>query len=309
MSGITAAAALQQAGFSPIVVDKGRTPGGRMSTKRVGDARFDHGAQHFSARADGFAAMVERWNKRGLVHQWYEAQSLTQPERGVEPRWAGVDGMRSIVEGLVGDLDVRTQIKVDYLAPDDQGWSVVAGDEAVIEGAAAVILTPPIPQTRDILSDSNIKLTDSVATALERITYAATLAVMATLDAPSGLADGHLALTEGPIAWMADNQHKGISSVPAVTIHSSESFATQHLEADPEEWTEALVAAAAEHLDGEVLDAVGHRWRFSRPLRALDSVLRVGPADSIILAGEAFAGARVEGAYLSGLDAARQLLS
>ena len=49
MSGMAAASDLVRAGRKVLVVDKGRGIGGRMATRRVGDAVFDHGAQFITA--------------------------------------------------------------------------------------------------------------------------------------------------------------------------------------------------------------------------------------------------------------------
>ena len=52
MAGIACADALQAAGHAVAVFDKGRGPGGRMSTRRMetplGTVAFDHGAQYFT---------------------------------------------------------------------------------------------------------------------------------------------------------------------------------------------------------------------------------------------------------------------
>ena len=67
MAGLTAAAWLEERGVATIVLDKGRAPGGRMATRRIGEASFDHGAQHFGARTAAFRRQTERWIERGLV--------------------------------------------------------------------------------------------------------------------------------------------------------------------------------------------------------------------------------------------------
>jgi predicted NAD/FAD-dependent oxidoreductase len=58
-----------------------------------------------------------------------------------------------------------------------------------------------------------------------------------------------------------------------------------------------------------VIAAFGHRWRFAEPAAILDrgSVLLDTPVP-VALAGEVFAGARVEGAVLSGLAAAAAII-
>lgn len=304
MAGLTAATELERLGMRCVVLDKGRAVGGRMATRTLGAARFDHGAQHLSARTPAFAAAVEEWVAAGAARVWLRTPSRTRPDRAVEPRHAGVGGMRRIPERIAAALaDVRTGVPVDRLD--------VAGGRAAAAGvsARAVIVTPPLPQSRALLEGSGITIEPALDRALAAVRYDACLAVMATLAGPSGLADGHAAPSAGPVAWMADNQHKGTSEVPAVTIHSTAQFAAARLEAPPEAWVGELCAAAGGLLASPVVSAVGHRWRYSMPRPTLDigcAAVRHGKVP-IILAGEAFADARVEGAYVSGRAAAAVL--
>ena len=50
MTGLTAAAELQKEGIEVFLLDKGKSVGGRMATRRVGDGKADHGAQFFEIR-------------------------------------------------------------------------------------------------------------------------------------------------------------------------------------------------------------------------------------------------------------------
>ena len=62
MAGLSAALALKAAGRNPVLFDKGRGPGGRMSARRaqtpLGEVRFDHGAQFFTARDPDFVQFI-----------------------------------------------------------------------------------------------------------------------------------------------------------------------------------------------------------------------------------------------------------
>ena len=66
--------ALQAGGMAVTLLDKGRGPGGRMSTRRVttalGEASFDHGAQYFTVRDPDFARCVEQWRAKGVAARW-----------------------------------------------------------------------------------------------------------------------------------------------------------------------------------------------------------------------------------------------
>jgi renalase len=296
MSGLTAARALSARGHEVTVVDKGRAVGGRMASKRIGDARFDHGAQHFSARSPEFAETVDRLIADGAAKVWFESHSITEPDRGVEPRHVGWPSMRSVCEHLAKGLDVRVGVTVTGVRRQDGDVMVDTADGPLVSDACVV--TAPLPQTLTLVGD----LVGEHRSRLESVTYDPCLAAMLILDGPSGLLDGHLALAEGPIAWMADNQHKGVSPVPAVTVHASPDFSRQHLEEQPSEWLPLVVDAAVEHLRTNVVEAHGHRWRYSIPTNpGTEGAIEVAPG--IVVAGEALAGARVEGAFLSGMAA------
>jgi renalase len=295
MSGLTAANVLVADGHEVTIVEKGRAVGGRMATKRLHGARFDFGAQHFSARSPEFESAVESMRSAGVIDTWFTGQSVTEPDRGLEPRLKGFPAMRSIAEHLAGGLDVRVGHLVESI-------SVNAG--IAIDGVDPVdqcIVTAPLPQTLALVG-SHISAADGDR--LASVRYEPCLAALLVLDRPSGLTGGHLALDDGPIAWMADNQQKGVSEIPAVTVHSSHAFASEHLEETPEQWLPGLVEAAQQHLSGGVVRSHGHRWRYSLPAEPLDvGALRVH--DRIVVAGEALSGAKIEGAFLSGLAAAR----
>ncbi len=304
MAGLTTAVRLEDRGVSTIVLDKGRVPGGRMATRRIGEASFDHGAQHFSARSVEFRKQTAEWIEHGLVGAWFSSKSRTVAGGPIEPRHVGRAGMRRIPEHVAAGLRVETSVSVERIESVGGGVNALSSDGRGWH-ATGMVLTPPAPQTLQLLGRSGVQLSDAVENALATIDYDACLAVMALLDGDAGLPDGHSAPSTGPIAWMADNQHKGVSSVPAVTIHSAPGFAQDHLDAEPAAWVAKLAAAASSHLDGSIVEAIGHRWRYSQPRTTLDTgAVVAGQERPLILAGELFAGARVEGAFRSGLAAA-----
>lgn len=308
MAGLTAAGCLAEQGIRTVILDKGRAPGGRMATRTVGEARFDHGAQHLSARSPRFAAAVAAWTEQGLVREWFRSASWTNPDRGVERRHVGRDGMRRIPEALADALDVRTAVTVDRLEAVERKAAAFAGSDLVAVGVAA-ILTPPVPQIRGLLEAGGAARPDRVTEMLDRVVYDPCLVMMASLDGPSGLPDGHRSPDSGPIAWIGDNHHKGVSAVPALTIHATPEFSVSHLEEPPEQWLGVLRHAAAAHFDSRIVDVIGHRWRYAQPRITFDvGAVACEVGFPVVLAGEVFSGARVEGAYTSGVAAASQVL-
>ena len=88
------------------VVDKGRSVGGRLATRRIGGARLDHGAQFFTVRGDDFGSLVDEAIAAGIVHEW--CAGFDDPPDGY-PRYTGSVGMNGLAKWLARDIDVRTR--------------------------------------------------------------------------------------------------------------------------------------------------------------------------------------------------------
>ena len=103
---------------------------------------------------------------------------------------------------------------------------------------------------------------------------------------------------------MADNQAKGISAEPALTLHATAEVSNDRWAAADDEVLAGLLADAAGHIgDARVVAAEQKRWRYARPATTLGGGCRQVACD-LLVAGDAFHGAKVEGAWLSGRDAA-----
>jgi len=307
MTGLTAARHLSDHGVESVVLDKGRAVGGRMATRRIGAARFDHGAQHFGLRHPAFRHTADDWMRIGLIREWYDADTANR-DGSPNTRYAAVGGMRRIPEHLASGLDVRTGTTVLAIDRTAADFEAITTDGRAASGRA-VIATMPVPQMLKLLATSGLDPPAPLHSALQEVEYNPCLAVMARLDGPAGLPTGHATPEDSPIAWIGDNEQKGTSPVPAVTLHSTPEFAAHHLETDPEVWVPQLIEAANPLVASRIIDATGHRWRYAEPRSTFDSGAAVFEAGGpIALAGEVFAGARIEGAYLSGRAAANKVL-
>jgi predicted NAD/FAD-dependent oxidoreductase len=100
ISGLMAATYLAEKGKNSVLFDKGRGPGGRMSTRRFGEFRLDHGAQFFTVRDPRFEKYVQSWEKAGVAKIWCKGFSGTGDGH---PRFCGTEGMNSIPKWLAGN--------------------------------------------------------------------------------------------------------------------------------------------------------------------------------------------------------------
>jgi predicted NAD/FAD-dependent oxidoreductase len=311
MAGLTAAHLLS--GVAEVVVlDKGRGVGGRLATRRVGEATFDHGAQFITTHTDEFAATITKLVGSGVVAPWFRGR--IGPNGVVDPdghtRYRGAVSMNAIAKALAVGLDVRTASLVSSLVHDGKSWTVVLADGTELK-ADGIVVTSPVPQTLALLESGGVVLTPNDADALAAITYDPCIALMAVLDGPSGLNEaGAVDPASGPIDWIADNFLKGISAVPAVTIHATPEFSRTQWDAPDEAITEALLDAA--QLESSVLPGSVQiqRWRYARPsVEHPERFLRLSDMPPFVCAGDAFGGAKVEGAALSGAAAAQAIES
>jgi renalase len=316
IAGLLAAHRLQELGHEATVLDKSHRPGGRMATRRVGDATFDIGAQFLTVRDTRFAAHVERWQAAGHAEVWFRGAPDERADTRVDghPRFRGTPSMRAIPEHLGRGVDLRLARRVTGIATGPGGWRVRAvarqdptDDEELL--ADALVCAAPVPQVLELLRAGGTRLSEDRRRELEGITYAPTLALLAVPRQRPGLGPrGALRLSEGPIAFLSDNHAKGVSDTPAVTIHASEEVSRRRWADGDDVLAGELLRAARAWLGGDA-EVVGvHRWRYATPRTDpsdLDAPARVDVRPlPLAFAGDAFAGGRVEGAARSGLAAA-----
>jgi renalase len=310
MAGLTAAHALVDADRTVIILDKGRSVGGRLATRRMAGARLDHGAQFFTVRTPAFAARVADWERRGLAHVWCHgfgagSGDTTSPSATAagdgHPRWVGTFGMNALAKDLATGLDVRVDHRVFSTERTDDVWTVTCDDASTFT-ADALVLTAPVAQSFSMVFETVEDLPRAVFDA----DYDRTLGLLAVLDRPSAVpAPGGVQRPSPEIAWVADNAAKGISEVPALTVHASPDWSEQHWDTPEDEVHALLLELSAGWIgDATVVDSQVKRWRFATPRHPWPDQCWVSQKHRLVLAGDAFAGPRVEGAHTSGLVAA-----
>jgi predicted NAD/FAD-dependent oxidoreductase len=311
LSGLMAAHYLSALGHELVIVDKGRSVGGRLATRRVANGLADHGAQFFTVRSPTFQQHVDRWVEQNLAYIW--TRGWSEPEDG-HPRYAVRGGMNQLAKALAAPLEsmIHLNWEIARIAADGSGWQMSKADGATLD-VEGLLLTAPVPQSMTLLKAGNVELHEEDVAALSRIKYAPCLCLLVHLDGPSSLpAHGARQTPDALVTWSADNKVKGISPKEHVlTLHIKPEYSRTHYN-DTDQDILTMLEPDVKSLAGpgrEILDIQVKRWRYSLPtvihpepfLRAVDV------AAPLVFAGDAFGGSRVEGAALSGLAAGTAL--
>ena len=317
VAGLTAAAALRERGFDVLVLEKSRGLGGRSATRRRGDLRIDHGAQFFTARDPRFQARVDGWLATGDVavwtrgmHVWNPDAGWTEPGPDGHPRYAPPAGMSTLGRLLGAGASVQREATVARVTRLDHGWRLALADGSTVD-ACAVLLTAPAPQARALLEEA--PLAPGAAEVLGAIEFEPVFAVLAGYEDvapppwPGVRIEGH-----PDLAWLAhDGSRRGPAGGAGPTVlvaHATPAFTRAHLDAPHDEVAVALLRAATALVawaDRPSWRDV-HRWRYARPVATRPEPY-LAAAPGLMVAGDAFGSDRVEGAFLSGLEAAEAL--
>ena len=315
MSGLMAAQTLRQRGYSVRLIERGRSVGGRLATRRIGDGGLaDHGAQFFTVRSDTLQTYVDRWLAQDIVYVWGEGWSDGSVKRTAgdgHARYACRGGMNALAKHLASELDIAINRLVTRIQPDESGWALKDSAGKVYR-SKGLVMTPPVPETLALLTKNGVYLQENDQNALRRIRFGPCLCGIHEIEGELELpAPGAVQNFQANVYWVADNQAKGISQTTVVTSHANAKFSRQNWDAPEADIIRELESAVQPYLKegAQIVRTQLKKWRYSVPLTThADDCLLADGLPPLVFAGDAFGGrGRVEGAFLSGIAAGNAL--
>jgi renalase len=305
LAGLVAANELMAVGHQVTVLDKGRSVGGRLATRRMGDAIFDHGAQFFTVRSPQFRTAVDGWIDAGLVDVW--CRGFAGREDG-HPRYATRGGMNALAKHLAVGVDIRVNTLAFAVQAHEGRWSVQDDTDARYD-ADAVIVTTPVPQAMSLL----IEHRTLVPQELWSVNYHPTLCLLIAIDGMSAVpSPGAVQDGDEVFSMISDNHAKGVSPVGALTFHANSTWSEANYERANDDVLAELLSHAQRWIgDATVVDSQLKKWRYAtaKTLWPEPFCAVAGGPGPLVLAGDAYGSAKVEGAYLSGVAAAHCVMS
>lgn len=312
IAGLAAARRLIDAGLTVRVYDKGRGPGGRLSSRRGEGYSIDHGAQYFTASEPVFSRAVREWQAAGAVAAWpARVVSLTgagaKPEAPALLRYVGVPTMSALPKHLAAGVPLTLNTVVTEIARYGDGWLLRAGGAALTR-CRRLLVTVPAPQAVPLLAAAP-PLAERAAAARMQPVWALLLAFDAALDV--GYDAAHIG-DDAALAWAARNASKpGRGEAETWLLHATPAWSRRELERSPDEAAGELLTAFARLLGRRLTPRFvrAHRWRYALPTAAAEEASFWLATECLGVAGDWCAGGQVELAYLSGLRLAEQVLA
>lgn len=336
IAGLACARSLAGENHEVVVYEASPQPGGRIAAHRFAHpgaaspgpspspspVTADHGARAFSVRFARFTQEAERWTAMGVAARWMPSLvSITEAgvaiaQAGGPARFVGTPDMtapmRLLADELTGRVEFRfgTPVRSIHHLSDD--WVVTDG-EGGTDSFDAVATAVPAPQAVGLLTE-----VAHLHTAAARVPMspAWSVAVRFADRLPIAYDAARVSLggrhpSAGVLDWIDRESSKpGRPDDEVWVLHSSGQFAREHIHADPADAGDAMLDAFFAAVGvGPVEPIARHArlWKSAFPVAPLcdgclyDESLRIGAC------GDWCMGARVEGAYLSGLAMADRL--
>jgi renalase len=309
MAGATCARHLRDAGYRVAVVDKGRGPGGRMSTRRMDSVRFDHGAPGFAARSPEFREVVDGWVAEGSVVAWQPVPPAIG-SCNVENQFVGRPSMNRIIQQALDGLSVRFNTAVTSIQHSGGQFRVEFKGSDSRESYDAVIVAIPAPQAAQLLNAFPPFASELAAIAM-RPRWVSMVSFTRPLetDREAFVWDDVEGSSLGS-AWR-DSAKPGRDGGELWTLQSTPEFSEAMFDASPDAIASRLLRDFRTNSGLELPSLIlnmAHRWRYAvvgtpagKPCMLHDSL-------PLVAAGDWCLGQCVEDAWNSGRHAAQTLV-
>lgn len=314
MAGVSCAAALRHAVTRVTIFEKMPSAGGRMCSFRAGGYQYDGGAQYFTARSRTFQQQIEQWRQNWLVAEWeawlvdlHLGDALSR-EDGVT-RYVGRPVMQSGIEDMAELSDVRYQVEVGGIARVAGRWELSGRAGEPLGDFDAVVIAVPAPQALSLLQAGAPVL----ARAVQSVQMMPCWSVMLAFEQPLNLGFDAAFLAMPKLTWAARDSSKPDRKDGEIwVLHGAPEWSAAHRDLESIEvvmqFLQDFELATRRKLPMPVhVDA--RFWPVALTVNPLaeespcyDSELKLG------VCGDWCRMPRVEGAYLSGISLAAEML-
>jgi predicted NAD/FAD-dependent oxidoreductase len=312
IAGLTCARKLRDAGHSVALFEQASLPGGRAATREEECGQFDDGTQYFTARDPRFKSAIASWLRAGVVAEWRArivrvTKDNVGESRERATRYVGYPLMAALPAYLARGFHVGYERRVLRLDRVDAGWTLQLEDGSQTLPYAKVITAIPAPQAAELLGCSA-----EIGPRIARVEMSPCWAVMLQFDKAFDARFDAAIVEDEPIAWLARESSKpGRKTGERWTVHASNAWTRLHFDTEPDTVVSELMKSFCELVEKRVTPSFSRtvRWEYALASKEGDGLPFLYDAEAGLGAcGDWLVEGRVEGAFLSGLAMASELI-
>jgi len=308
LAGLTLARELSEHSDKVVVLEKSKSPGGRLSTRRSDVGNFDHGAQYLTSRTSDFSALFNQLSQSGELAPWNP-----DGKDSARPWWVGQPDMATLGKIMAQGLDVRLEARATRVAKKNGKFLVhiqnLVGAAAVYT-ASRVVAAIPSPQAMDLLAPL-----DPAFLQLRDVGMAPCWSAMLAFDSHlKNVPDLMRGQAGDALSLIVRNGSKPGRAGETFVMHATPQWSRAHIENDLDAVKSAMLSAMrkqtglGEHVPDPVHCEV-HRWLYALVETPLDQSFLGNSQNTLFACGDWCIGARAEAAHQSGLALARHIIS
>ncbi len=310
LSGISTALFLQD--YADITLfEKAKGVSGRMSTRLNDHYSIDHGAQYFKVRKNSFRSFVRPLIDKGVVARW-NARHVTLDGKKIiaqkntlndDPWYVGVPRMHSIVKYLARNLKVNLNTKITKLHKSTC-WSLVDDEGNTYSDFDWVISAIPSVQTAKLLPNFF-----KYHREIEKVEMRPSFSLMLGFEKKIPLGFDAAKVLKSDISWISvDSSKPERNTKCTLLVNSSVNYAAENITSDKVTVMQYLMQVASDVIGVDLMHAEYkniHSWRYANASDEKQVFEFIDLDHKLAACGDWCAGGRVEGAFISAYNLAK----
>jgi len=308
LAGLTLARELSERSDKVVILEKSKSPGGRLSTRRSDYGNFDHGAQYLTSRTSDFTALFNQLSQSSDLASWNP-----DGKDSARPWWVGQPDMATLGKTLSMGLDIRLEARATRVVKQNGKFLVHAQNlvgAASVYTASRVIAAIPAPQAMDLLAPL-----DPAFLRLRDVGMAPCWSAMVAFDTNLKDVPDLIRGQEGDVlSLIVRNGSKPGRAGETFVMHATPQWSRAHIENDLGTVKSAMLSAMRKQtgLGEHLIDPIHlevHRWLYALVETPLDKPFLSSSRNTLFACGDWCIGARAEAAHQSGLALAHHIIS
>ncbi len=304
LTGLTLAHKLVSQGHQLLLIDKGRSAGGRLATKTIGHCISDTGPgwfhTHDQITIPAVYAALNTIAAEPVLPEDLPACTLRDlPVTSSCQSWKIQGGIRRLTQELANPLEILQSMTLTKLKRSENSWVLefkdnAHGDDPFEIQTQRLVFTMPWPQVLDLLKESELIDLALNRTLPEIPDYERCIVGLFETDMISDkFADQDwFEPIESPVVKLIRWQ-PGSNEKYSVTVLAQPEWSLQNLDSNPSESLLKLQDAASEVLEMNLQPTTSsiHRWKYAKlePSPGLTSTpIVLSHSPFLMVAGEAF---------------------